>query len=102
MFASPDHDADSIDPADAVFVDVGYGLEGDVAVGLCGQPGRFVVLGREDQRGRDQTSRLEALDDLLVTNSAVLLCLIEVEELSPGGGHVLVGGQNRDQGAERE
>src|SRR4051812_17968374 len=62
----------------------------------------YRVLGRKDQGSVDQTSRLEALDHLLVTNSAVLLRLIEVEELSPGGGHVLVGRKNRNKRAKRE
>src|SRR6266851_4040399 len=50
----------------------------------------------------DHALGLELLDDLLVLDLGVLQELVEIEQLGPRRGEVLVGGEDGDQGAERE
>ncbi len=50
----------------------------------------------------DHSGRCELLDDLLVLDPRILLDLVEVEQLLPRRGQVLVGGEHRHQRAERQ
>src|SRR4029077_19651915 len=68
---------------------------------FAGQRHDFFRFG-EQQRRVGHAGGLELLDDLLVGDPRVFLDLIEGQELVPRRGHVLVGGEDRDQRAERQ
>src|SRR3954464_8946400 len=85
MLPGRNRETDRVDPADPIFVDIGHGFERDIAATVGHRPGHFITLEWEHQRGVEQTPRLKAPDHLFVTNSAVLLSLVEVEELPPEG-----------------
>ena len=50
----------------------------------------------------DHAGRIELLDDLVVFDARVGLLLVVGQQLLPGRGHVLVGGEHGDHGAEAE
>ncbi len=56
----------------------------------------------EQQLGVDHPGRLELLDDLLVGDLRICLDLVVVEQLLPRRAEILVGGEHRDQRAERQ
>src|SRR5262249_3193785 len=64
---------------------------------------RHHLLGFGEQQVRiGHAGGLELLDDLLVSDPRVLLDLVEVEELLPGRGEILVGRNDRNERAERQ
>ena len=54
------------------------------------------------QRLLDHAGRVELLDDLVVFDARIGLLLVVGEQLLPGRGHVLVGGEHGHHGAEAE
>src|SRR5205814_5887565 len=97
MLVELDREADRIDDAAAVIL-------GERQIGdrqFAGQRQDLFRLG-EQQAGIGHAGGLELLDDLLVGDPRVLLDLIEVEELLPGRGEILVSGEDRHQRAERQ
>ena len=89
--------ADAVEDAAAVVL--GQRQIGDDQ--LAGQ--RRDALGLLEQQARiGHARRLELLDDLLVLDPRIFFLLVEIEQLLPRRGQVLVGGQHRHQRAERQ
>ena len=96
MLAARDDEGHAGEAADAVVLAAEV-LDRQIALGKVGCLRRFGgwTVGHE-------IADVELRDDLFVTDTGVLLGLIEVEKFLPGRGKILVGGENCDQRAERQ